>query len=310
MCTALETTAPVWTGAAGGLPARAAAGGGTASSRVTAAAAAQRAARRIGEMDTWGPSQATENLLSRTPYSSGHGNSTPFFDNENGAICDSLFVAIEIVDLSLPIVPHWRFQSSFEPLSRVEEGAHSSVTRMTLGTHAYTHVDAPSHMVVGGDTLDKVPLERFCGDALVVDLRQVADSQPISAAHLEGSGLRPDDIALLCTGLELRHDVAGRGFWQNSPYLDRSAAEWLREAGVKATGYDFPQDEVIRRLPDPALVLADFPAHEVLLGAGIVQVEYLHGLHRLAGRRVAFYALPLPLGAIDGSPCRAFAVVG
>lgn len=217
---------------------------------------------------------------------------------------------MKIIDLSLPVTDHWRFKGKFEPLSRIEDGAHSNATLVTLGTHAYTHVDAPSHMIAGGDTLDRIPLDRFFGEAMVVDLRYKRDSEAIGAGDLEKSGLRPGDIALLCTGLELRHDMSGRGFWQHSPYLDRGAAVWLRDAGVKATGYDFPQDEVIRRLPDHNLVLADFPAHEVLLGAGVIQVEYLHGLHRLAGQRVEFYAVPLSLGAIDGSPCRAFAVRG
>lgn len=40
--------------------------------------------------------------------------------------------------------------------------------RLTLGSHAGTHVDAPSHMHPGAATLDELPVERFCGRSRVV----------------------------------------------------------------------------------------------------------------------------------------------
>lgn len=217
---------------------------------------------------------------------------------------------MRLVDLSMPIEEHWRFQADFTPATRMEEGAISDTTRVTLGTHGFTHVDAPSHMIPGGDRLDAVPLSRLWGEAAVIDLRDKADSEPITAADLgaRAGHLRQGDIALLCTALETRHSWRGRDFWRRSPHLDRGCCEWLVKSGVVAVGYDFPQDEVIRRLPDPTLTLHDFPAHELLLGRGVIQVEYLLNLHSLTRPRVLFFALPLSLGAIDGGPCRAFAL--
>ena len=216
-----------------------------------------------------------------------------------------------LVDLTLPVQEHWRFKSEITSIMSLEGGDHSATSRITLGSHTYTHVDAPAHMIPGGDTLDRVPLDSFWGEAAVLDLQDHPDNQPITAADLErrSGHLRPGDIALLCSGLGLRHSIQERDFWLHSPWLDRGAAEWLRERGVKGTGFDFPQDQVICRLPDPSLRLSDFPAHEVLLGAGIVQIEYLVNLTELAAERVDFFALPLSLGAVDGSPCRAVAVV-
>jgi len=214
---------------------------------------------------------------------------------------------VRLVDLTLPVQPHWRFQ--FEAVS--QRSGPATATRISLLTHAFTHADAPSHMIPGGAALDQVPLDRFWGEAAVLDLDDTADSEAITAERLARAGhLRRGDVALLRSGLELRHPIGSREFWTRSPYLDRGAAAWLRDAGVKAVGYDFPQDEVIRRLPDPELRLSDFPAHEVLLGAGIVQVEYLVNLHRLREPRVLFFALPLALGALDGSPVRAVALEG
>ena len=33
-----------------------------------------------------------------------------------------------------------------------------------------THVDAPSHLVAGGDTLDDIPLDRLVCDAVTLDV--------------------------------------------------------------------------------------------------------------------------------------------
>ena len=216
-----------------------------------------------------------------------------------------------LIDLSLPVQEHWRFKSELTPLTSLSAGDHAAHTRITLGFHTCTHVDAPAHMIPGGATLDQVPLDRYWGEAAILDLLDHPDNQPITANLLQqrGKHLKEGDIALLCSGLGDRHPILGRDFWLRSPWLDRGAAEWLRERGVKGVGYDFPQDQVIRRLPDPSLVLADFPAHQVLLEAGIVQIEYLVNLSQVEAERVLFLALPLSLGAVDGSPCRAVALV-
>ncbi|TMV50144.1 cyclase family protein [Paenibacillus mesophilus] len=41
--------------------------------------------------------------------------------------------------------------------------------KLVMGTHTGTHVDAFSHMHIGKETLDEIPLERFFGKAQVVD---------------------------------------------------------------------------------------------------------------------------------------------
>ena len=44
------------------------------------------------------------------------------------------------------------------------------LSRLSLGSHTATHVDAFSHMVADGQTIDNIPPERFIGRAVVVDL--------------------------------------------------------------------------------------------------------------------------------------------
>ncbi len=220
------------------------------------------------------------------------------------------FPELSPIDLTLPIVEHWRFPSRIETLSSIMEGDLANRSRVTLGTHAFTHVDAPAHMVLGGKTLDQLPLDVWWGDAAVVDLTTIRDNAAITAGDLEehGQALAPGDIALLRTDLGLRVPWLEQDFWERSPFIDRSGAEWLANRGVKAVGYDFPQDYSIRELSRRKVTVEEMPCHDVLLGRGIVQVEYLCNLHLLTKPRVLFFAMPLSLGPIDGSPCRAFAL--
>lgn len=42
-----------------------------------------------------------------------------------------------------------------------------NLRELNLGSHTATHVNAPSHMIPGGATLDDLPLNAFCGRAVV-----------------------------------------------------------------------------------------------------------------------------------------------
>jgi arylformamidase len=42
------------------------------------------------------------------------------------------------------------------------------VSKLSLGSHNSTHIDAQSHMIPGGKTLSEYPIDRFLGDALYV----------------------------------------------------------------------------------------------------------------------------------------------
>ena len=55
-----------------------------------------------------------------------------------------------------------------------------------MTTHVLTHVDAPGHVLPGGATLDAIPLRRFAGPALVVDVAGAA----VLPEHLPGGDLR------------------------------------------------------------------------------------------------------------------------
>jgi len=51
---------------------------------------------------------------------------------------------------------------------------------ISIGTHSGTHVDAPSHFIIDGTSVDKIDLSRFFGTAQVFDLTDLPTSNEIT----------------------------------------------------------------------------------------------------------------------------------
>ncbi|KAG6330877.1 hypothetical protein ID866_8211 [Astraeus odoratus] len=174
---------------------------------------------------------------------------------------------------------------------QIAPGVAISVHQLTFSTHTGTHVDAPFHFFPDGEKLSDLPLERFVGRAVVLDVRHAArDRAQIrwtdidvehNKAHLEQIGPRSEgkaDIILLRTGWEDYWDTPK---YFAHPYLSRDAAEGLRDVGVQMAGVDtLSPDETPG--DDGGEPKADgFAAHEVLLGAGRLICENLKGIGAL-----------------------------
>lgn len=207
-----------------------------------------------------------------------------------------------LIDLSHPIragMPVWPGdpEVTIEPAAAVSTHGYN-LARLHLGSQTGTHVDAPFHVDDALPTLDRIPLERFCGPGRLVDLRGHVGA--IGAAHLPP--MEPGDVLLLHTGTSARWDTPG---YAEHPWLDEAAARAIVAAGVRTVGIDAPS---VDRPGDAAL-----PAHHVLAAAHAVIVENLTNLDALpapdaAGEPVTVWLLPLPLAGTDGAPVRAVAV--
>lgn len=174
-------------------------------------------------------------------------------------------------------------------------------------SHAGTHVDAPFHFLAQGQTVDRVPLDRFFGPAVVYDLTHLSPRSRISpddlAPCVAETPIEPGDIVLLRTGIDER--LGTPDYLRAYSGLAEQSARLLAGLGVKAVGTDAPG------IDHPEAVAC--PAHHVLLPAGILIYENLANLAALLavarGRRFTFHGLPLRLAAASGSPVRAMAVV-
>lgn len=184
-----------------------------------------------------------------------------------------------------------------DPVVRIERvmdvaaGDLANLSRMELGTHTGTHVDAPLHFIDGAAGADRLPLDALVGPAVVVDARGA--SGDIDAAALAALEVPATERLLLRTR---NGDLWERdGFTSDYVGVAEDAAHELVAMGVRLVGIDYLS---IAPSGDPA------PTHRVLLEGGVVVVEGLDLRSAPAGR-YDLICLPLRLEGADGAPARA-----
>lgn len=211
------------------------------------------------------------------------------------------------VDLSHPLepgMPHARTipPPEFTPTSTWAEHR-MRVMRLNMPTHIGTHLDAPSHFVEDGATVDQLPLSVLAGRAYCLEVpRDHAD--PITAADLKSAvDLEPGDALLIRTGWDDRY--AEPDYVDRHPYLTVDAAEWAVSTGLRLIGMDTISPEIPTAMRPP-----DFPydVHRTLLAAGIPIVENLV-LREIPGQWCTLFVGVLNVLGGDGAPARALAVL-
>ena len=217
---------------------------------------------------------------------------------------------MRLIDLSQPVYDRCPNCPAHAAV-RVELGAtHEEhgwrLEMMTLASHTGSHVDAPLHKLAGGASLDDIPLDRFVGKALLVDLRDSHASRPIDGALLSDKLRGPidDRIVLLATGWGDRR-AAGDEWHYRSPHLTVDGAEWLVRRKIRGVGIDHYSIAGAAE-PNNARV------HEVLLGAGVWIVEELRFPPEVfeLPQPVTFWSLPVNFKGFTGAFCRPVIVVG
>lgn len=185
---------------------------------------------------------------------------------------------------------------SLEPVCTWEADG-CRVTRLNLGSHAGTHLDAPRHVLPDGATLDALPPEHWIGQAVVADCTGCA--AVISASDLEPafSFAGRANMLLLRTGWDRLWGAPA--YFERYPVLSREAVERILAGPWRLVGMDCPGPDA----PDDAAL----PNHRALLGAGVLILENLRGLSQLPANPVHLSALPLAWAAADGAPARTIA---
>ncbi|MEM3094769.1 MAG: cyclase family protein [Nitrososphaera sp.] len=95
----------------------------------------------------------------------------------------------------------------FEPHVTIKEDGKANVTRITLGSHTGTHVDAPWHFLQDGNGIDMEPLDKFVGEAAIID---ASGKSSITAGDFSGNDIRSGDIVLLEAVKSLSADEIAR----------------------------------------------------------------------------------------------------
>lgn len=131
-------------------------------------------------------------------------------------------------------------------------------TRWAFGSHTGTHLDAPFHYFVDGETLDSFPVDFFVGDAAVLDLRSTVgvDSERFAAPRsvgrpvlIEPSDLEPfepifDAVPFVFLRVGWAERFGRADFYNAFPSLTPETADWLA---------DFPKLRILG-LETPSLV--------------------------------------------------------
>ncbi len=200
---------------------------------------------------------------------------------------------MRILDISLPLgarTPIWPGDPVFL-LHPMRDSTGVQVSRLIMGTHTGTHVDAPRHLTVGGMSVDQLPLESLVGLAQVLDVSHCAEIGAAQLAAMLGSQFHRRVIL-----------KAGSSEEPNPLYLplDLSAARWLVDHRVCLLATDCFSVEI-------PLGGGELPVHQTLLGAGSVVVEGLRLTDVLPGAYL-LAVLPLAIEEADGAPARAILV--
>ena len=177
-----------------------------------------------------------------------------------------------------------------------------NLTKLTLGSHTGTHIDAPRHFIPDGIGIDQISPNKLIGEAYVTDM----SSKPIGSAitgqdlrdNLEGH-VAEDDIVVCYTGCS--EHWGEEPVRSNYTYLTGDAAEYLVSKKVRAVGIDFLSVERFRA-PDPI-------THRTLLGNGIFIIESLsQATKQFVGKRTLMICMPIKLQNGDGAPSRIISV--
>jgi kynurenine formamidase len=177
-----------------------------------------------------------------------------------------------------------------------------NISRLALGSHSGTHVDAPFHVRGDGASLDDLDPGLFTGTGVIADVTGRAARQPIGWADLApiAAGLGRGRVLLIRTGWD-RH--WGTPAYADHPHLDPDAVRRVLDLGVRTIGID--AESVDPASPDDAHGL---PVHHVVAAAGGVIAENLADLGGIDFPDPLITLLPLRIAGGDGSPVRAAAL--
>lgn len=173
-------------------------------------------------------------------------------------------------------------------LCKIDNNCPCNITNLEWTTHFLTHVDPPLHFIKDGRSLDDIPLDRFTGKSLVIEV--------------DGDAVLPEHIPENVTGYNLLFKTRNSfeydesKFNESHVYVSKEACEIAVERGINMVGIDYIS---IDRFGDES-----YPAHNTLLSNDVLILEGID-LSEVPLGEYFLFALPLKIKGGDGSPVRA-----
>jgi arylformamidase len=200
------------------------------------------------------------------------------------------------IDISMSLhetIVHWPGDPPFEKMmvEEIDKGSLANVSKLTLGSHTGTHVDAPLHYLPNGQDISILSLDSLVGPARVIE---IMDPGSIEVEELKAKQIQPGERLLFKT----RNSIALRNkttFTENFVALSSRAAEYLVRQGIKTVGIDYLS---IGPYQNGEIV------HRILLEHNIGIIEGLD-LAQVKAGPYFLVCLPLKIMSGDGAPARA-----
>lgn len=201
-----------------------------------------------------------------------------------------------------------------------DKGFYYSSYSFSTPEHGGTHIDAPIHFAQGKETVDQIPLNSLCGNAVCIDVSKKAlanrDYQ-ISVADVEeweksNGSIQEASIIIFHTGYgkfyphrkeyfgtELKGDSAIPKL--HFPGISPQLASWLVKRKTKSVGLDTPSMDYGQSTM--------FETHRILLGSNIPGFENVANTDKLPAKDFSIEALPMKIGGGSGAPLRIIATI-
>lgn len=203
----------------------------------------------------------------------------------------------EWIDISVPIrtgMVHWPGDPPFqiERALEMERGDVCTVSRVSMGVHTGTHMDAPLHFIRGAASIDSMPVHVTMGPARVIEIE---DREFIRREELERHQIGQGERVLFKT-LNSSRCWGSDEFFEDFVYIGRDGAKLLAEKKILLAGVDY--------LSVGGFKNDGVETHQALLGSGIWVIEGLN-LSAVPAGRYELACLPLKIAGADGAPARA-----
>lgn len=207
----------------------------------------------------------------------------PFFNTMQKSP-DAKGQKMKIIDISQELLSAAVYEGDPAPrldaLQSMENGDLYNLSSISLCLHNGTHIDAPSHFIKDGKTVEEIPLSAFVGECYVKEHSgnvSAADAREIlKRAKANGAGKR----------ILLKGDLT----------VTEEAAEVFAEGGILLLGNE---GQTVGPIDAPMAVHLALLSREIVLLEGIVLKDVKEGKYLLS-------AAPINIKGTEGSPCRAW----
>jgi arylformamidase len=203
-----------------------------------------------------------------------------------------------IIDITVEISEHmlvWEGDPGVKirQLLKIKKGDPYNLTRLDLGVHNGSHVDAPLHFIDDGKSTDQFPLSQMVGPVQVVEIDKSINL--ITADVLKNAGIHAETKRLL-------FKTKNSDFWKRPDSIFQkdfcgvttNGAQFLSTLDLQLVGIDFLSISPLSDLEEP---------HRILMRKGVIILETVN----LAAVDPGFYdlyCLPLKLVGCEGAPAR------